>query len=831
MKQHREQREVRHGERHGAGRPVARALARAVLGLCTAVALTGLVPASNSVAVTGSADLDDGVVASTGTVVVAKPGSTRVIHNVGTSTVTVRPGATVRQTLGRLTASDRSRQSRTIVDASGAVRRDGPVVAGDRLTVHAEDGRTEGSYALAVHDPGAAGRDGAYWNQPLYDRIDSTVNAHVPVFPDRRCDITDPAYRSQVRRVTERYAVGNEAGDPAAKTSPLVYDSQRVWFYGNALNAAIKDCHNAGGGTVVVPPRGSLNENGAYYSGAINLLSGVNLRVETGAVVKFMRDKTNEFYPVVRTSYEGTDLYSYSPLIYALHQHDIAVSGGGTLDGQEDMWNWRPWKKGYWGEPSVEDKDPDGSYGQNGVLNRMNFEDTPIEQRLFSDDGHLPKTIPVVEDGKVRHVTPPAGAKAMKSTFRPSFIQPNESTNVLIEDVKIRNTPFWIVHPLSSANVLVRGLDIYSDKTKDFEAKGWNNDDGIDPESSHDVVMEHNHVTVSDDGAAVKAGRNVNGREHRTPSERIIIRDSDYRNEAGNSAAISMGSEMSGGIRDVFIHDNVFGGHGMAMALKIKTNSTRGGAVESIYLRDSLLQYAVRSLVELDSNYNETVPFPNADDFDPQVRNIYVDRVDTGPDMPPATTSFSFRSAASRSPVENVRYRDSVYHSTSTLAAGFADNKNIKDLVVDNVTYINPQTGATTRYDTTPLRLLDATRAVPDTGDATGLTAADAGRPDTVTPVPGRTFRIAGAVDLSTAPDFPRTGTLRILVDRDDTPVPVHVRADGTFLSDPVTLDDDQSWYRDRHYVSVNFWADNGIDINTSVYQVAVSTQRGRNRS
>ncbi|MFE4672288.1 hypothetical protein [Streptomyces sp. NPDC056721] len=130
-----------------------------------------------------------------------------------------------------------------------------------------------------------------------------------------------------------------------------------------------------------------------------------------------------------------------------------------------------------------------------------------------------------------------------------------------------------------------------------------------------------------------------------------------------------------------------------------------------------------------------------------------------------------------------------------------------------------------------PLRLLDATRAGPGTGDATGLTAADAGRPDTVTPVPGRTFRIVGAVDLSTAPDFPRTGTLRILVDRDDTPVPVHVRADGTFLSDPVTLDDDQSWYRDRHYVSVNFWADNGIDINTSVYQVVVSTQRGRNRS
>jgi hypothetical protein len=101
----------------------------------------------------------------------------------------------------------------------------------------------------------------------------------------------------------------------------------------------------------------------------------------------------------------------------------------------------------------------------------------------------------------------------------------------------------------------------------------------------------------------------------------------------------------------------------------------------------------------------------------------------------------------------------------------------------------------------------------------------------TVIPVPGRTFRIAGAVDLSTAPDFPRAGTLRILVDRDDTPVPVQVRADGTFLSDPVTLDDDQPWYRDRHYVAVNLWAADGIDINTTVYQVAVSTQRGRNGS
>ncbi|MFC9528989.1 glycoside hydrolase family 28 protein [Streptomyces sp. NPDC056975] len=755
---------------------------------------------------------------STGTVVVGRQDSAPALFTVGTSTVTVQAGTTVPQVLAQLTASDHSRQSRSIVDASGTVRDTGPVTAGDHLTVTAEDGHSTRRYAFAIHDPGAHKRDGGYWNQPLYDRTDSTVNAHTPVFPDRPCDVAAPRYQSLVRQATETYAVGNEAGDPAATSSPLVFRSRQVWFYGDAINAAIKDCHKAGGGIVDVPAGASRNDDGAYYSGAINLLSGVNLHIDNGAVVKFMRNKTNEYYPVVRTSYEGTDMYNFSPLIYSLHQHDIAVTGGGTLDGQEDMWNWRPWKKGYWGEPSVENKDPDSSYGENGVLNQMNFEDVPIEQRIFTDDGQLPATIPVVDGGKVRQVPPPAGAKAMKSTFRPQFIETNDSSEVLIEGVSIRNTPFWIVHPLSSTNVLIRGLDIYSDKTKDFEVKGWNNDDGVDPESSRNVVMEDNHITVSDDGAAIKSGRNVNGREHRAPSEDVIIRDSVYNNDGGNSAAISMGSEMSGSIRNVFIHDNVFKGPGLAMALKIKTNSTRGGAVENIYMRRCVLQQATSGLVQLDGNYPETVPFPNADAFDPTIRNIYIDRVDTALAMTPGKTTFSLSSAASRSPVENVYYRDSVFHTNSTLQAGFAKNKNMKNFVVQNVTYIDPGTGATTRYDTTPLNLLGKTTAASGSGTRTPLTAVSIDRPDLITPLSNATFAVAGRVDLSKHPTFAQTGTIQLFVDRDTTPVALHLEPDGSFLSDPITLDDNQSWYRDRHYLAVNFY--DGIDMNTEVYQV-----------
>ncbi|NYI78582.1 glycoside hydrolase family 28 protein [Nocardioides panzhihuensis] len=678
-----------------------------------------------------------------------------------------------------------------------------------------------GVMAVPAMAAGPKDPDGIYWDQQRYDEIERTVYDHVPTFPERRCVVTAADYAANVRQAQEVYAVGNAAGDPAETDSPLVHESRRVWFYGDAINAAIKDCHRAGGGTVVVPAGGSRNADGAYYSGAINLLSNVNLRIEPDAVVRFMRNKTNEFYPVVRTSYEGTDLYSFSPLIYAFRQRNIAVSGGGLLDGQEDMWNWRPWKKGYWGERSVEDRSLDADYGQQGILNAMNFQDVPFEERIFSDDGHIPETIPVWRDGKVQQVAPPEDAEALASTFRPSFVQPYESENVLIEDVRIRNTPFWVVHPVSSKNVLIRGLDIYSNKTRDFESRGWNNDDGIDPESSQNVIMEDNRVIVSDDGAAIKAGRNVNGREHRRPSEGIIIRDSYFGNDGGGSAAVSMGSEMSGGIRDVFIHDNRFGGPGLSLLLKIKTNSNRGGYVENIYVRDSVLERAIVGLVEFDANYRETVPFANTDVFDPKIRNIFIDNVRTTAAMPHGKTTFNFPSAATRSPVENVYYRDSVFHSSSTLLAGFRTNKLIDDLVVEDVTYVDPATGGKTNYDTTPLPLSGETVAVAPDGTRTPLTVADFEKPDHVTALPGDTFTVTGRIDLSEHPGFAENGQVKVYVDRRTDPVPVAVEPDGSFRSGEITLDDDQPWYVDRHYVSVN--VHDGLDITTKVFHVSTS--------
>ena len=621
-----------------------------------------------------------------------------------------------------------------------------------------------------------------------------------------------------MRQATEVFYTGNTANNPANKTSPLVSSSQVVWYYTDAIHAAVKDCHDNGGGIVVIPAVGSRNANGAYYSGAITLLSNVNLHVETGATVKFMRNKTNEYYPIVLSSYEGTDFYNFSPLIYALNQSNIAVTGGGLLDGQEDMWNWRPWKKGYWGELSVENQGANATtYGSNLMLNTMNFNDVPITQRIFSDDGHMPATIPVVDGANVINVPPPPGATALKSTFRPAFIEFYQSRNILIEGVKIRNTPFWIIHPVSSENILIRDLDIYSDKTKDFESGGWNNDDGLDPESSRFVVMERNNMTVSDDGGAIKAGRNVNGRLHRGPSENIIIRDSHYRNDGGGSAAVSMGSEMSGSIRNVFVHDSEFGGVGLSLIMKIKTNSNRGGVVENIYMRDCVLHQAISAMIQFDSNFSETVPFPNADIFNPTIRNIYIDNVNTSPTMTPGKSTFQFSSATSRSPVENVYYRNSVFYTNQTLQSAFNSNKNIKNLVVENVTYINPTTQARTVYNTTPLNLLDETKSV-FANEAPVLVPASIGNPNFINRLQGNTFRISGKVDLSTYPTFVTGGTVRVFVDRSTTAIAATLSADGSFLSNSFTLNDNQTWFSDRHYVAVNFF--NGLNINTMVYQI-----------
>ena len=334
-----------------------------------------------------------------------------------------------------------------------------------------------------------------------------------------------------------------------------------------AFRKAIAECVRAGGGRVVVPA-------GEFLTGPIHLKSGVNLHVQKGATVRFSTDP-NRYLPVVKTRFEGVEVMNYSPLIYALGQENIAVTGEGTLDGQASDENWWKWKGRSTPAPGTQRADRDKLFQQaeDGV---------PVEQRIYGA-GHF---------------------------LRPSFIEPYESRNILIEGVTIRNAPFWIIHPTLSSNVTIRGVTVIS--------HGPNND-GADPESSTDVLIENAVFDTGDDCIAIKSGRNADGRRVNKPSERIVIRNSTMR--AGHGG-VTVGSEVSGSVRDVFAEKLIMSSPDLERGIRLKTNAVRGGVIENVFARDIEIG-EVGSAIDIDLLYEEGARGA----FLPTVRNVRVERM------------------------------------------------------------------------------------------------------------------------------------------------------------------------------------------------------------
>jgi unsaturated rhamnogalacturonyl hydrolase len=195
--------------------------------------------------------------------------------------------------------------------------------------------------------------------------------------------------------------------------------------------------------------------------------------------------------------------------------------------------------------------------------------------------------------------------------LRPNFIQPYRSKNVLIEGVKILRSPMWEVHPVLSSNVTVRGLEIVS--------HGPNND-GCNPDSSSDVLIENCVFDVGDDCIAIKSGRNEDGRRVNRPSENIIVRGSSMRD---GHAGVAIGSEISGGARNIFIENNRMDSPNLDRALRLKSNARRGGLLENIYMRNVQVGRVSEALLTIDFLYEEG---PRGD-FPPTARNIVIENV------------------------------------------------------------------------------------------------------------------------------------------------------------------------------------------------------------
>ncbi|MEU4607017.1 glycoside hydrolase family 28 protein [Kribbella sp. NPDC023972] len=305
-----------------------------------------------------------------------------------------------------------------------------------------------------------------------------------------------------------------------------------------ALGRAIQACELTGG-RVVVPA-------GLFLTGPLRLRSNVDLHLAAGATLRFHADPAT--YPIVRTRWQGIECLSHSPLIYAYDEVNIAVTGPGTLDGGASLETW--WR----------DTKPVDDWNR---LLRMVRDDVPVEERIF----------------------PPGHG------FRPSFIQPYHCRRVRIEDVRIINAPMWVVHPVLSSDIVIRGITV--------DTRGPNND-GCNPDSCRDVVISGCSFDTGDDCIAIKSGRDADGRRVAQPCENIIIENCRFGTGHG---AVTIGSETSGGIRHVLARDLHITGPHVDHALRLKTNSHRGGLIEHITLQDCTVDSLTAAAVLIDTHH------------------------------------------------------------------------------------------------------------------------------------------------------------------------------------------------------------------------------------
>lgn len=348
-----------------------------------------------------------------------------------------------------------------------------------------------------------------------------------------------------------------------------------------AIQKAIDKCSKKGGGRVVVPA------GKKFLTAAIQLKSGVNLVVEDGATLEFAFEP--ELYPIVPTRWEGLDCWNLSPLIYAYQAKDIAITGKGTIDGGGSNETWWPWC---------------GS-------KKFGMKEGGIAQNM----GARAKLLKQAEDG----VDMDERRYGPKDGLRPQMINFNQCEGILIEDVTLLRSPFWVIHPLLSTDITVRGVHINNDGP---------NGDGCDPESCDRVLIENCYFNTGDDCIAIKSGRNNDGREGGQgryagrASKNIIIRNSKFHNGHGG---VVIGSEISGGCQNVFAENNEMDSPSLDRVLRIKTNSCRGGIIENINMRNITVGQCGEAVLKINTDYEPREICCRG--FYPTVRNVTMENV------------------------------------------------------------------------------------------------------------------------------------------------------------------------------------------------------------
>lgn len=351
-----------------------------------------------------------------------------------------------------------------------------------------------------------------------------------------------------------------------------------------AVKKAIEDATASGGGQVVIPP-------GIWRcQGPIHLRTGVELHISEGAHLKFSPEPSL-YLPNVLCRWEGVNLHNYSPMIYARDAADLAVTGRGVIDGGAEIWS-------SFRHQQRPDQEEVRATAENNV---------PIEKRQFGD-GHF---------------------------LRPSMLHLIRCERVLIEDVTLVNSPFWMIHPVYCEHVIIRNTRCDS---------MFINNDGVDVDSCSNVLIEGCVFRSGDDGIAMKAGRDKDAWDTGIPTRNVVIRDCDIP-EALHGFAV--GSEMSGGVENVYVH-NVRIGDVKSKAIQFKSNRDRGGHIRNVHIQNVSARSAEGHFIFFTNDYHSYRGGHSPSDFSNiTLKNLSCERAVTAihlqglPENPITDVSFS----------------------------------------------------------------------------------------------------------------------------------------------------------------------------------------------
>jgi len=402
---------------------------------------------------------------------------------------------------------------------------------------------------------------------------------------------------------------------PLVSTTVFKKDTFNIISYGaissaNTLNTgaiqqAIDMASKQGGGMVLVP-------SGFWLTGPIKLLSNVNLHISSGAVLQFSNKPKD--YPLVRTNWEGVDAIRAQSPISAKGQRNIAITGSGIIDGAGEAW--RPVKKG-----KLTAGEWDKLIHTGGVLDSKKETWYPTEGALKASTMDRP--------GVIAAGFTEANSEEIKEFLRPNMISLRECEQVLLEGVTFQNSPAWNIHPLLCKHLTVENIHV---KNPWFAQNG----DGIDIESCEFVSVRNSKFDVGDDGICLKSGKDVEGRKRARPSAHILIENCIVFHGHGG---VVVGSEMSGGVHDLFVNNCQF--LDTDVGLRFKTMRGRGGVVENVFIRDISMKNIAGEAILFDMYYQGKDPvstFGNGgetpkielvpvNEGTPQFKNIFIDNV------------------------------------------------------------------------------------------------------------------------------------------------------------------------------------------------------------